>query len=150
MKVLVLNGPNLNLLGEREPSIYGRTTLPELEELCRKRAGDHGFDLDFRQTNEEGRLVDWLQEARSGADAVVLNAAALTHYSVAVRDAVQACEKPVVEVHLSNIFAREQFRATSLLSAVAAGVISGFGVQGYLLAIDALAAMLKAPKESES
>lgn len=148
MKLFVLNGPNLNLLGEREPSIYGGTTLAELEEMCRERAAGHGLDLDFRQTNEEGRLVDWLQQARSESDGVVLNPAAFTHYSVAVRDAVQACGKPVVEVHISNIFAREEFRATSLISPVAAGVISGLGVRGYLLAIDALAAMLRSVPEA--
>jgi 3-dehydroquinate dehydratase II len=147
VKIFVLNGPNLNLLGERQPVIYGTTTLAELEQLCRERAGGHGIEIDFRQTNDEGTLVDWLQEARTAADGVVLNAAAFTHYSVAVRDAVQACDKPVVEVHISNIFAREEFRATSLISAVAVGVISGLGVQGYLLALDALAGILGSKDE---
>jgi 3-dehydroquinate dehydratase-2 len=110
--------------------------------MCRARASQHGFEVDFRQTNDEGRLVDWLQEARHGADGVVLNAAAFSHYSLAVRDAVQACGKPVIEVHISNIFAREEFRATSVISAVAVGVISGLGVQGYPAAIDALAGIL--------
>jgi len=142
MKVFVLNGPSLNMLGERQPLIYGTTTLAEVEQMCRARASQHGFEVDFRQTNDEGRLVDWLQEARHGADGVVLNAAAFSHYSLAVRDAVQACGKPVIEVHISNIFAREEFRATSVISAVAVGVISGLGVQGYLAAIDALAGIL--------
>jgi 3-dehydroquinate dehydratase-2 len=142
MKVFVLNGPNLNLLGDRQPVIYGSTTLYELEELCHKRAAERGMEIDFRQTNDEGTLVDWLQEAGNAAEGVVLNAAAFSHYSVAVRDAVQACGKPVIEVHISNIFAREEFRATSVISAVAVGVISGLGVQGYLLALDALAALL--------
>lgn len=142
MKVFVLNGPSLNMLGERQPLIYGTTTLAEVEQMCRARASQHGFEVDFRQTNDEGTLVDWLQEARHGADGVVLNAAAFSHYSLAVRDAVQACGKPVIEVHISNIFAREEFRATSVISAVAVGVISGLGVQGYLAAIDALAGIL--------
>jgi 3-dehydroquinate dehydratase II len=142
VKVFVLNGPNLNLLGERQPLIYGSTTLPEVEELCRKRAAEHGLEIEFRQTNDEGLLVDWLQEVRTAADGVILNAAAFSHYSVAVRDAVQACGKPVIEVHISNIFAREAFRATSVISAVAVGVISGLGAQGYLLALDALATIL--------
>ena len=142
MKVFLLNGPNLNLLGERQPLVYGSTTLSEVEELCRKRAVEHGLEIEFRQTNDEGLLVDWLQEARTAADGVILNAAAFSHYSVAVRDAVQACGKPVIEVHISNIFAREAFRATSVISAVAVGVISGLGVQGYLLALDALATIL--------
>lgn len=142
MKVFVLNGPSLNMLGERQPLIYGTTTLAEVEEMCRDRASQHGLEVDFRQTNEEGKLVDWLQEARQGADGVILNAAAFSHYSLAVRDAVQVCDKPVIEVHISNIFAREEFRATSVISAVAVGVISGLGVQGYLAAIDALAGIL--------
>ncbi len=142
MRIFVLNGPNLNLLGERQPQLYGTTTLDELESLCRDRAAQCRLEVEFRQTNDEGKLVDWLQEARSQADGVILNAAAFSHYSVAVRDAVQACDKPVIEVHISNIFAREEFRATSVISAVAVGVISGLGVQGYLLAIDALAGIL--------
>ena len=142
MKLFVLNGPSLNLLGERQPLIYGTTTLAEVEKMCREKGSQHGLEVEFRQTNDEGTLVDWLQEARHGADGVILNAAALSHYSLAVRDAVQACGKPVVEVHISNIFAREEFRATSVISAVAVGVISGLGVQGYLSAIDALAGIL--------
>lgn len=140
MKVFILNGPSLNLLGERQPLIYGNATLAQLEQMCRDRAAKLGMEIDFRQTNDEGQLIDWLQEARREADGVVLNAAALSHYSIALRDAVQACGKPVVEVHISNIFAREQFRATSVLSAVVTGVISGLGVQGYLLALEALRA----------
>lgn len=142
MKVFVLNGPSLNLLGERQPLIYGTTTLAEVEKMCREKAAQHDLDMDFRQTNDEGQLVDWLHEARQEADGVALNAAAFSHYSLAVRDAVQACDKPVIEVHISNIFAREEFRATSVISAVAVGVISGLGVQGYLAAIDALAGIL--------
>ncbi|MGQ0678460.1 MAG: type II 3-dehydroquinate dehydratase [Actinomycetota bacterium] len=143
MKVFVLNGPNLNLLGEREPLIYGSTTLDQLQKLCAGRGKELGLEVDFRQSNDEGQLVDWLQQARTGADGVVLNAAALSHYSIALRDAVQACGKPVVEVHISNIFAREQFRATSVLSPVVAGVISGLGVKGYELALEALAGLIR-------
>jgi 3-dehydroquinate dehydratase-2 len=142
VKVFVLNGPSLNLLGERQPLIYGTTTLAEVEKMCRDKASQQGLDVDFRQTNDEGQLVDWLHEARGEADGVVLNAAAFSHYSLAVRDAVQACDKPVIEVHISNIFAREEFRQTSVISAVAVGVISGLGVQGYSAAIDALAGIL--------
>ncbi len=137
MKVLVLNGPNLNLLGDREPEIYGMTTLAEVEKMCRERAAALGIDLDFRQTNHEGELIGWLQEARHVVDVVVLNPAALTHYSLALRDAIVACGIPVIELHLSNIYAREQWRATSVISGVAAAVIAGLGPSGYLLAIEA-------------
>lgn len=139
MKIFVLNGPSLNLLGERQPLIYGNTTLAEVEQMCQGRASELGIEIDFRQSNDEGQLIDWLQEARTQADGVILNAAAFSHYSFALRDAVQACDKPVVEVHISNIFAREEFRATSVISAVVVGVISGLGVQGYLLALEAIA-----------
>ncbi|MGH2732488.1 MAG: type II 3-dehydroquinate dehydratase [Actinomycetota bacterium] len=137
MKVLILNGPNLNLLGEREPEIYGTITLAEVEKMCRERAATLGVDLDFRQTNHEGELIDWLQEARRAVDAVVLNPAAFTHYSLALRDAIAACDIPVIELHLSNIYAREQWRATSVISGVAAAVIAGLGPRGYPLAIEA-------------
>lgn len=139
MKIYVLNGPSLNLLGERQPLIYGNTTLAEVEQMCRGRALELGVEIDFRQSNDEGQLIDWLHQARTQAGGVILNAAAFSHYSIALRDAVQACGKPVVEVHISNIFAREEFRATSVLSAVVVGVISGLGTQGYLLALEALA-----------
>lgn len=144
MTIFVLNGPNLNLLGTREPHVYGVRTLADLEALCAVRAEALGHDIDFRQTNYEGELVDWLQEARIQAGGVVLNAAAFTHYSLAVRDAIVACERPVIEVHLSNIFAREDFRSHSVISAVCAGVICGMGERGYQMAIDALASMLAA------
>jgi 3-dehydroquinate dehydratase-2 len=142
MKVFVLNGPSLNLLGEREPEIYGTTTLQEVEEACRRRAGELGIEVDFRQTNEEGELIGWLHEARTSADGVVLNPAAFTHYSIAVADAVTVCAVPVIEVHISNIYAREEFRAKSVISAAAKGVIAGLGTGGYVLAIEALAAIL--------
>jgi 3-dehydroquinate dehydratase, type II len=136
----VLNGPNLNLLGTREPQIYGATTLADVESACRTRAADRGYDLvDFRQSNHEGQLVDWLHEAgRAGAD-VVMNPGAYTHTSIALHDAIKAAGVRVVEVHISNIFARESFRHHSYVSPVAAGVICGLGLDGYLLAIDALA-----------
>lgn len=138
----MLNGPNLNLLGEREPEIYGSTTIEELEEMCRERAGDLGLNVDFRQSNFEGELVDWLQDARHSAEGVVLNAGALSHYSLAIADAVTIARVPVIEVHISNIFAREAWRAASVISPAAAGVILGLGVQGYVLALDALAMLL--------
>ncbi|MBW3589083.1 MAG: type II 3-dehydroquinate dehydratase [Actinobacteria bacterium] len=143
MKVFVLNGPNLNLLGEREPEVYGTTTLGDIEKLVKSRAEDLKAEVDFRQTNHEGVLVDWLQEARGQADGVVLNPAALSHYSLAVRDAVVACGLPVVEVHLSNIFGREPWRAKSVVSGVADGVIVGLGPLGYVRALEALVAILE-------
>ena len=142
MNVFVLNGPSLNLLGEREPHIYGTTTLEEVKAACGHKAAALGLTLDFRQTNEEGEIVSWLHEARTGADAVIINPAAFTHYSLAVRDAIEASGKPTVEVHISNIYAREEFRAKSVVSPVARGVIAGLGVDGYLLAIEAVAGIL--------
>lgn len=138
MKILVLNGPNLNLLGERELEIYGTTTLAEVEKMCQQKAEELGAEIDFRQTNHEGELIDWLQGAKEDAQGVVLNSAAFTHHSLAVRDAVSACGLPVIEVHISNIYAREAWRATSVISEVSVGVIAGLGVRGYLLAIEAL------------
>ena len=137
--ILVLNGPNLNLLGQREPEIYGADTLADLEQRVNAKAKALGLTADFRQSNREGELVDWLQEARTGADGVILNAAGYTHTSVAIRDAVLACEKPVIEVHLSNPYAREDFRQHSFISDIARGVICGFGPPGYDLALDAIA-----------
>lgn len=139
MKIFVINGPNLNLLGEREPEIYGTATLSDVEKMCRERAEELGAEIDFRQTNDEGELIGWLQEAKQSADAVVLNPAAFTHYSLAVRDAISATGVPVIEVHISNIYGREEWRAKSVVSPVARGVIAGLGVKGYLLAIEALA-----------
>lgn len=144
-KIFVLNGPNLNLLGEREPEIYGSTTAEDLEEMCRQRGTELGLDIDFRQTNFEGELIDWLQDARKAAEGVVLNAGALSHYSLAIADAVTIAKVPVVEVHISNIHAREEWRSRSVISPVAAGVILGLGIQGYLLALDALAVLLSGP-----
>lgn len=141
--LMVLNGPNLNLLGTREPETYGRVTLDEIKTKTVEHANKHGFSTDFRQTNIEGTLVDWLQEGGNSASGIILNAAAYTHTSVAVHDAIAAIRTPVIEVHLSNVYAREEFRHHSYISDVAAGVICGFGAHGYILAIDALAAMLR-------
>lgn len=138
--VFVLNGPNLNLLGTREPEVYGSATLDDLAGELEERARELGLDLDIRQSNHEGHLIDWLHEAReSGAKAVILNAGGYTHTSVALRDAVAAIETPVIEVHLSNPLAREGFRHRSLIAPVAKGSISGLGAHGYILALDAAA-----------
>ncbi|MBV9236636.1 MAG: type II 3-dehydroquinate dehydratase [Xanthobacteraceae bacterium] len=140
--IFVLNGPNLNLLGQRQPDIYGRKTLSDVEALCRTRAQRYGFDLTFRQSNHEGDVVDWLQEARQEAAGVIINPGAFTHTSIAILDAIIATELPVIEVHISNIHAREEFRRHSYVSAVAKAVLCGFGIEGYGLAIDGLAALL--------
>lgn len=139
----ILNGPNLNRLGSRESQIYGTLTLADIEAKARERAEKRGFGLEFRQSNHEGDLVDWLHEAADSAG-VVLNAGAYTHSSIALHDAIRAIAAPVVEVHLSNVFAREDFRHHSTLSAVAKGVICGFGAESYLLAIDAIASLAAA------
>ena len=144
--VFILNGPNLNLLGVREPAVYGYDTLGDIEERCSARATSLDLQIDFRQTNHEGQLVDWIQEARESADGIILNAGALTHTSVAVLDALSAADLPVIEVHLSNIFRRESFRHHSYVSLAATGVICGLGAQGYELALEALANLI----ESES
>ena len=141
--VFILNGPNLNLLGVRDPSIYGRETLGDIEERCTARAAALSLEIDFRQTNHEGQLVDWIQEARESADGIILNAGALTHTSVALLDALSAAGLPVIEVHLSNIFRRESFRHHSYVSLAANGVICGLGAQGYELALDAIANLIE-------
>jgi 3-dehydroquinate dehydratase-2 len=139
---MVLNGPNLNLLGTREPDIYGATTLDDIAAMLTEQGERLGIDVDLRQSNHEGHLVDWLHEAAGrGALAVILNAGAYTHTSVALRDAIKAVPVPVIEVHLSNPAARESFRHVSHVSPVAAGVIQGFGAKGYALALDAAASM---------
>jgi len=142
--ILVLNGPNLNLLGVREPATYGRETLADIEEACLEHAAELGLSVDFRQSNHEGQLVDWIQEARENADGIVLNAGAYTHTSIAILDALKAAELPVIEVHLSNIYRRETFRHTSYVSAAARGVICGFGGHGYVLALAAMARLIAA------
>ena len=143
ISLLVLNGPNLNLLGTRQPQIYGSTTLDDVEALCRAAGDRHGLGIDFRQSNHEGALVDWIHEARGKHAGIVLNAAAYTHTSIAIMDAIASVELPVAEVHLSNIHQREEFRHLSYVSKVAVGTICGFGAHGYVLAIEALAEHLK-------
>ena len=143
-KIFVLNGPNLNLLGTREPHIYGSDTLDDLRSLAQARAAELGLEIDFRQSNSEGELVDWIQEAKESADGIVINAGAYTHTSIAILDALVATELPVVEVHLSNLFKREAFRHHSYISPVAAGLITGFGPQGYPLALEAMSSILAA------
>jgi 3-dehydroquinate dehydratase II len=142
--VYVLNGPNLNLLGSRETAVYGSLTLADIEKLCADTAKRNGHGVVFRQSNHEGELVDWLHEAKEKAVGVVINPGAYTHTSIALQDAIRAIGIPVIEVHLSNIFAREEFRHHSYVSPVARGVICGFGPKGYELAIDGLANTLKA------
>ena len=141
-RVLVLNGPNLNLLGLREPGIYGGKSLPDIEADCREHCRKVGLDIDFRQTNHEGVLVDWLQELAGDKDGAVLNAGAYTHTSVAIHDAIRAVAKPVIEVHISNVHARETFRHHSYISGASAGVLAGFGPFGYIMALDAMAHIL--------
>jgi len=141
--ILVLNGPNLNLLGVREPATYGRDTLADIEEGCLERAAELDLAVDFRQSNHEGQLVDWIQEARETADGIILNAGAYTHTSIAILDALRASEVPIIEVHLSNIHRRESYRRHSYVSEAAQGMICGFGAQGYLLALEAMAQLIK-------
>ncbi len=140
--VLILNGPNLNLLGTREPEIYGHTTLADIATLCEKTAATLGLTVDFRQSNHEGVLIDWVQEARKQHQAVIINAGGYTHSSVALMDALLACHLPIYEVHLSNIARRENFRHHSYVSLAATGVLCGLGAQGYALALHAVAQKL--------
>lgn len=145
--IYVLNGPNLNLLGTREPNIYGRTTLADIGDMTVAEAKAHGFEVVFRQSNHEGELVEWIQEARLKSVGVIINAGAYTHTSVAIHDALRALDLPVIEVHLSNTFAREEFRHHSLISPVAKGLIVGFGANSYVLAVDALASLIEEAAE---
>jgi len=148
LSVLVLNGPNLNLLGTREPGIYGNETLADIEAASAKRAAELGLTIEFRQSNTEGELVDWVQEAGQSFDALIVNAGAYTHTSVALLDALLAADLPVIEVHLSNIYQRDEFRHHSYVSKAADGMICGLGGQGYELAIDALARRLNSTEEA--
>ncbi len=146
--VLILNGPNLNLLGTREPGIYGNETLADIEAQCRQRAETLGLSVDFRQSNSEGELVDWIQQATGTHVGIAINAGAYTHTSVAILDALLAVDLPIIEVHLSNIFRRDEFRHHSYISKAAVGVICGFGGLGYLFAVEALARHLKTTGEA--
>ena len=137
MKILFLNGPNLNLLGRREPEVYGRVTLADIETLVRERAAKLAVGIEFRQSNLEGELVTWIQEATGRFDVIVLNAAAYTHTSVALRDAIASVGVPTIEIHLSNVLAREEFRHVSLIAPVCKGQIAGFGANSYVLAVEA-------------
>jgi 3-dehydroquinate dehydratase-2 len=137
MRILVVNGPNLNLLGQREPAVYGKTTLKDIEKMVKQRAATLGVTVEFQQSNIEGELVTWIQQAKDRFNAIVLNAAAYTHTSVAIRDAISATGIPTIEVHLSNIHAREPFRHQSLIAPVCRGQISGFGAYSYVLGVEA-------------
>lgn len=146
--VFILNGPNLNLIGQREPEIYGTETLADIERDLRQQAAGAGVEIDFRQTNHEGELTGWIQEARDSACALILNAAAYTHTSIAILDALRALPLPIVEVHLSNIFKREEFRHRSFVSPAATGLICGFGPQSYRLALAAIIAIVQSSDPS--
>lgn len=141
--LLVLNGPNLNLLGTREPATYGHESLGDIAALCQRTGAAHGLDIDFRQTNHEGQLIDWIHQARGRCAGILINPAAWTHTSVAIRDALAAVELPVIEVHLSNVHKREDFRHHSFVSAIAVGVIAGLGSDGYRAGIQHFAQLLK-------
>ena len=145
--ILVLNGPNLNILGAREPDVYGHETMAEIEAACAKRASALGLTVEFRQSNSEGELVDWIQGARNGYAGLIVNAGAYTHTSVALLDALLACDVPVIEVHLSNILQREDFRHHSYVSKAARGLICGFGGFGYEMALEAAARVLATTRE---
>lgn len=144
LRLLVLHGPNLNLLGMREPSVYGQMSLADINKSIARRAGELGVAVQTKQTNMEGELVTWIQNARGHFDGIIINPAAYTHTSIAIRDAIAAVALPTVEVHLSNIHQREEFRHHSFIAAVAVGQIAGFGPTGYLLALEALTAHLEA------
>ena len=142
-KIIIINGPNLNLLGEREQSQYGSTTFKELKENCLNKSNEIGIELDFTQSNIEGELVDLIQDARKKYDGMIINAAGFTHTSVAIRDALDLFKKPIIELHISNIYKREEFRHKSLISDIATGGIFGLGVEGYILAIISIEKILK-------
>jgi len=146
LPIYILNGPNLNLLGQREPEVYGYTTLPQIEKMCAEQAAAHGLSIVFRQSNREGEIVDHLQEARTSGAAVIINPAGYGHTSIAILDSIQMLKIPVIEVHLSNIHRREPYRNHSYVSKGATGIIMGLGAQGYLRAIDAVAENLKVKK----
>jgi 3-dehydroquinate dehydratase-2 len=144
--VYVLNGPNLNLLGKRQPHIYGHETLADVEAECRRMAAELALEIVFHQSNREYEIIDWIHEARERASGIVINPAAFTHTSVAILDALNACDIPIIEVHISNVHKREAFRHHSYVSTVASGVIAGFGTQGYPVALQRLARLIDDPK----
>ena len=147
-KILILNGPNLNMLGSRQPDVYGRESLGDIEQSCSRHGQGLGMDVECRQSNSEGQLVDWIQAARQSHDGLILNPGAYSHTSIAIMDALLAAGLPLIEVHLSNIHRREAFRHHSYVSKVADAVLCGFGSQGYLLALDAMAQRLNAQQET--
>ena len=142
-KIIIINGPNLNLLGEREQSLYGSTTFDKLKENCRKKSLELGLDVDFAQSNIEGELVNTIQDSRKKFDGIIINAAAFTHTSIAIRDALDLFKKPIIELHISNIYKREEFRQKSLISDIVTGGIFGLGPDGYILAIISMQKLLK-------
>ena len=142
-RIIIINGPNLNLLGEREKSHYGNFSLEELKKKCIQKSKQLGIELDFRQSNIEGEIVTMIQEARNKYDGIIINAAGFTHSSVAIRDALEIVKKPKIELHISNIYKREEFRQKSLISGVVSGLICGLGINGYILAINAMHELLK-------
>ena len=142
-KIIIINGPNLNLLGEREQSQYGSVTYKELKEICAKKSNELGLKLEFAQSNVEGELVNIIQESRKKFDGIIINAAAFTHTSVAIRDALDIFKKPIIELHISNIYKREEFRQKSLISDIVTGGIFGLGIDGYILAIISMQKLLE-------
>ena len=142
-KIIIINGPNLNLLGEREQSQYGSTSYKQLKENCTKKGQEIGIDVEFSQSNVEGELVNIIQESRKKFDGIIINAAAFTHTSVAIRDALEVFKKPIIELHISNIYKREEFRQKSLISDIVTGGIFGLGIEGYILAIISMQKLLK-------
>lgn len=141
-KITIINGPNLNMLGERDPAVYGTHSLDDIEKACHETVNQYGFEVEFFQSNHEGELVDFIQNSREESDGVIINPAAYTHTSVAIRDALEILSCPIVELHLSNIYKREDFRHKSYVSGIADGIISGFGAYGYVLAIEAMVNIL--------
>ena len=142
-KIIIINGPNLNLLGEREQSQYGSVTFKELKEICAKKSNELGLNIEFAQSNVEGELVNIIQESRKKFDGIIINAAAFTHTSIAIRDALDVFKKPIIELHISNIYKREEFRQKSLISDIVTGGIFGLGIDGYILAIISMQKLLK-------
>ncbi len=147
--ILILNGPNLNLLGTREPHIYGATTLAEVEKMCQHRAQKRGLTIAFHQSNSEAQIIDWIHAGIDGADGIIINPAAFTHTSIAILDALKMIKQPIIELHISNPHKREPFRHHSYVTLAATALICGLGVNGYLLAVDAMADLLEAEKRAE-